>query len=266
MKYGKINNKISRLEKKLGDQTSKAETCEARNQRLTSILDGIMHETRRLNSEISAYSEELTGAVDRKDYQKVKDCAETIFFLSGLISSRLTFADFELNPQSLSRQLKVRAGIYRKFDKIRRVLYKSARHKKVKIELQGNSYAEIEAIQAFELVPFVILDNAIKYSPPDQSIKVEFQDRPTHAYIASVVISSIGPMVSKDELSTLVLRGARGRNAISSKIPGDGIGLFLAEMLCKGANASLQIESSKDVSFSLSGVDYSEFKVSIYFK
>ena len=265
MNYGKINNKISRLEKKLDEQTSKAEAFEAINQRLTSILDGIMHETRRLNSEISAYSEELAGAVDRKDYQKVEDSAEAIFFLSGLISSRLTFADFELNPQSLSRQSKVRTGIYRKFDKIRRVLYKNARHKKVKIEFQGNSYAEVEAIQAFELVPFVILDNAIKYSPPDQSIKVEFQDRPTQGNIASVVVSSIGPMVSKDEIASLVLRGARGKNAINSRIPGDGIGLFLAEMLCKGANASLQIESSKNVSFSLSGVDYSEFKVSIDF-
>jgi K+-sensing histidine kinase KdpD len=264
--YGKINNKISRIEKKLEEKTAKAEKSDELNRRLNSILDGIMHETRRLNSEISAYCEELTGAVGRKEYQRAEECAETMFFLSGLISSRLTFADFELNPQSLSRQSKVRTGIYRKFDKTRRVLHKNAKHKKIKIDFHGNSYAEVEAIQAFELVPFVILDNAIKYSPQEQPIKVEFQDRPSQTCIASVVVSSVGPTVSQEELNGLVARGARGKNAIGSKIPGDGIGLFLAEMLCKGASASLKLESSKNVTFSLGGVDYSEFKVSIDFK
>jgi len=194
------------------------------------------------------------------------ESAETIFFLSGLISSRLTFADFELNPDSFSRQMKVRNGVYKKFDKIKRILYKNASHKRVKIEFRGSSFVEIEAIQAFELVPFVLLDNAIKYSPQNQSIIVEFNDRPNQACIVSVVVSSIGPMVSKEEKNNLVMRGVRGKNAKSSNISGDGIGLFLADMLCKAANASLQIQSSSTVTATIGGVDYSHFSVSIDFR
>jgi len=57
MNYGKINNKILRLEERLKEQQLKNEKLEEKNQRLTSILDGILHETKRLNSEISSYCE-----------------------------------------------------------------------------------------------------------------------------------------------------------------------------------------------------------------
>jgi signal transduction histidine kinase len=266
MRYDKQNKRLDKLERDLNECNRLRESAEKEKAHLYSILDGIMHETRRLNSEIAAACDELARKISRGDFALIEEDSESIFYTSGLISSRLTFADFEINPESISRQTKLRAGIYKKFDKARRILSKAARRKHINIRLEGNSYAELDVIPAFELVPFVLLDNAIKYSPDGQEIIVSFQDRPTQNCRTMVTVTSTGPTVASDELQRLIERGFRGYNAVRSSIPGEGIGLFLADTLTRLANGQLRVSSSDNFRYSVQNVNYSEFTVILEFR
>jgi len=189
---------------------------------------------------------------------------DTIFYTAGLLAARMAFSDFELNPQLISRQARLRTGIYKKFDKACHILTKEARAKGVPIKFIGNSTFEIEALQAFELVPFVILENAVKYSPPDQSVEVNFYEI-KHQEL-EVTINSMGPKLSNDEHARLFERGMRGGNAINSNVSGEGLGLYLAKTLCALNGVKIWVEEPTAHSFILNSVPYSAFKIHLSVK
>ncbi|QDH69642.1 sensor histidine kinase [Marilutibacter alkalisoli] len=264
--YDKQNRRFEKLKSERDEALAVLQRSEGERSRLYSILDGIMHETRRLNSEIASACEEVSKSIASKNYSQASRDAEDAFYSSGLVSSRLTFADFEINPDSISRQPRYSAGIYKKFDKARRILFRAAKRKGVNVVIQGPSRNEIEVVPAFEMVPFVLIDNAIKYSPNNQDVQVKVTDNPSPGTRVQVVISSVGPMVPTHELPTLTKRGQRGSHALKSNIPGEGIGLYLADTLIRLANGRLALSSSQSSLYSFNDVGYSSFVVTIAFK
>jgi signal transduction histidine kinase len=265
MKYDKHNKQLDKLKLKTNELEKSLSASETEKLRLRKIIDGLLHETRRINSEISTFCEELNRSVNESDSFKTSDLADSISYASGLISSRLVFTDFELNPKSLGRQPKIRMSIYKKFDKAKRLLTKSARAKHCSLALKGNSFMEIEAIPALELAPFIIIDNAIKYSPSKQSIDIEFEDPLSKNCHTRVTVTSIGPLVTVEELPKIIERGQRGSYAKKLWVGGDGLGLFLVNTLAKTSNAKLSVISSPEVLFSVGGVPHSKFKATLDF-
>lgn len=264
--YDKHNRRFDKLRAQRDEAVVALKNSEDERSRLYSILDGIMHETRRLNSEIASACEEVSKSIGNKNYNQASHDAEDAFYSSGLLSSRLTFADFEINPDSISRQTKYSAGIYKKFDKARRILLRTAKRKGVNVVIQGPSRNEIEVLPAFEMVPFVLIDNAVKYSPNDQDVQIQVTDNPSQGTRVQVVISSVGPMVPAHELPTLTKRKQRGSHAERSNIPGEGIGLYLADTLIRLANGRLELSSSQSILYSFNDIGYSSFVVTVTFR
>lgn len=264
--YDKQNRHFEKLKNERDEALAALKRTENERSRLYSILDSIMHETRRLNSEIASACENVSKSIADQNYNQASHDAEDAFYSSGLISSRLTFADFEINPDSISRQPKYSAGIYKKFDKARRILFRAAERKSVNVVIQGPSRNKIEVLPAFELVPFVLIDNAIKYSPNNQDVQVQITDNPSPGTRVQVVTTSVGPMVPTHELATLIKRGQRGSYAMESNIPGEGIGLYLADTLIRLANGRMELSSSQTSLYSFNNIVYSPFTVTIAFK
>lgn len=264
--YDKENRKLQRLAGEREAALSQAHSSELERSRLYGILDGIMHETRRLNAEIANSCEEISKSISRNDYTQAAQHADDAFYKSGLVSSRLTFADFEINPDSLERQTKYSAGVYRKFDKARRILLPAAGRRGITIRLNGPSRNEIDVLPAFEMVPFVLVENAVKYSPNGQEVIIEVQDNPDAGCRVQAIVTSIGPIVTSDELIKLTDRGFRGSSALKSRVSGEGIGLYLANTLVRLANGNLQVSSSPGSMYSVDNVAYSEFIVTLRFK
>lgn len=264
MRYDKAIRRSEKAKEASARTAEQLEAAKKENALLRAVMEGVMHEVRRFNAEISTYSEELNQLLNGEADPKVKDLAETIFYTAGLISSRMTFADFELNPQVLSRQLRIRSGIYKKFDKARHILSKNAKQKNISIDFSGRSTFEIDAISAFELVPFVLMDNAIKYSPSRQSVNITFDEDQNKQLV--VKVSSLGPIVPANELPEIMKRGVRGSPASNSNIPGEGLGLYLASTLCKMIGGSITVSSSQIPKFNLNRTDYSDFEVTLTFK
>jgi Histidine kinase-, DNA gyrase B-, and HSP90-like ATPase len=218
-----------------------------------------MHEIRRLNLDVKAQAEEMTANLNRGnlnaaflDYR-----AQNIFGTSSLISIRLNSYDFHVNPTALSLGDKTPLEIFKKFDKTRHCLNVECLRKRVQIRLDGQCRRSIDGYPIFELLPFVLLENAIKYSPPDQDITVSFvEEKPR----LQVIVNSIGPRLKEEEHKHLFRRDFRGANAQATS-DGSGAGLHFAKLVCDLHKIQITARSLQQEKLRVKEVPYSYFTV-----
>lgn len=204
--------RYDKQQRRLAQRDAEIKRLKDENQRLFSetkhvkeILDSTLHEVRRFSAQLTKFSERLSRDTDGQ--AQLNQAAQSIFYTAGMLSSRLAYTDIELNPRAIESQTAIRSGIYKKFDKAKRILAEEARNKGVTVQLIGESRDEIDALPVFELLPFVLLENSVKYSPQGQAVTVRFErinGRQT------VSITSVGPAVADSELPHLFEKGYRG--------------------------------------------------------
>jgi signal transduction histidine kinase len=258
MRYDKQNRKIDRLNDKIAELTDQNARISSEAQSIKEILNSTLHEIRRFSAQLTKFSERLSRETEGQ--QQISQTALSVFYTAGMISSRLAYTDIELNPRALESQTAIRSGIYKKFDKARRILAEEARDRGVTIRLEGESRVEIDALPVFELLPFVLLENGVKYSPRDQTVTVAFD---VVGKQQMVTISSIGPAVADAELPHLFEKGYRG--AQTSNLPGEGLGLFLAKQVCGFHGIKIRAEIGRRSLYQMGGTSYSEFRVVLQF-
>ncbi len=262
--YNKNLKKITSLEQKIKSLESEKAKLKDENLRVTQALNGTLHEIRRFSAEISNNAELLNRDLDNHDYRNTDELSKTVLYTAGLISSRLALTDLELNPRAIAFQSKVSSGVYKKFEKASHILKQRAKSKQINISFTNKSFMEIDTLPSFELVPFIILENAIKYSPNNQTIEVKFEEAPNMRNLA-LRVNSIGPIVSSNENHLLFDRGFRGVNAQKLSIGGEGLGLFLVKFLCDLHNIDVKITSDQAAIYTLANVPYSNFSINLNF-
>ena len=222
-----------------------------------------MHEIRRLNLDVKAQAEEMTGNISRGfiDKEFLDYRAQNIFGTSSLISIRLDSYDFHVNPEAFATGSKTPIPIFRKIEKAKHCLQVECGRKRVRIKLDGQSYQSITGHAVFELLPFVLLENAIKYSPPDQEITVSFVEE---NHRLEVIINSIGPILYEEEQKHLFERDFRGANAKRTS-GGSGAGLHFAKLVCDLHKVGITARSHQQERLKLDGVPYSYFTVTLEF-
>lgn len=258
MRHDKENRRVERLRAKLKDAESRAEAAERERDRVKDILDSTMHEVRSLTSELTTQAADLSKKLAGG---RCESQSETVLHTSEMVTARLAYTDLQLNPEAIALQTKVPAGLYRKFEKARYVLGQSARAKELNVQFRGNSFGTIEVLQAFELLPFIVLDNAIKYAPPKGEIDVEFTES---AHEIRAVVRSLGPTLSVDEQGRLFERHFRGQYAQQIAVYGAGLGLYVARTIAD-LHDGVSIDAGSDgiEKFSYNKVPYAEFRVDI---
>lgn len=261
--YDKQNRKVNKLNKELGDYRKRLTKVQVELEKIREVLNTTMHEARRFNSEIYATAESLHKLQDKPGSNaQERELCETIYYTSGMLSARFAFADIELNPAQAIRQARYRSGIYKKFEKARYVLAQKSRANHIQVVFKGNSYLEIETLPSFELVPFILLDNALKYSPHNQQIIVEFDENTTSRRL-SVTVNSLGPVIDQDEITSIFDRKFRGRNA--SSFDGEGLGLYVAKNLCDRHSILLTARCDVSRSISINGIRYGDIDMCLEF-
>lgn len=255
-------NKDYELQKELSSRKQESQECAEEPDK--ELIDFSIHEVRKFNGEIKRISEEILNSKDSST-ETLKTKVKSIFASSSLISVRLSTYDIEENPQLLDSQGSYSAGIYKKFQKASHCLENFARDRQVKISsFKGKSHHEIQIYPFFDFVPFVILENAIKYSPPGQEIEVAFDE--ISKGLLEVSISSTGPYNTPTEIANIFEKKIRGKNAILADNTGGGYGLYFAKLVCDLHNIKMEAYSEKP-SIQFNGIDYSDFliKISISF-
>ncbi len=241
-----IDNQIYQLNKKSND------------------LDDLLHETRKMNAQIKSRCDDFFDT-----YETVDDCPpEKIerFIKDTLVNSyiaynRFAYFDTVLNPR-LTNVSPFSAGVFKKFDKMRR-LFMGDSQKHIRISLnttQTNTY-KYNIYPTFETLLFIIFENAVKYSPPNKSIEVDFSDGIDE--ILDVSIKSIGPYSDENELLHLCEKGYRGENAKLLDVDGQGYGLSFAKQICDIHKITMDLSSI--YSHKDHGVKYGEFCIHLHF-
>ena len=232
-------------------------------------VDSMVHELRKLNAQIKEHCDSIFSNYGDKDelyqlgpeeYKKLFDRLKTLYVISTMINTRYSLYSYEKNPDVLTLSTPINTNIYKKFDKCRKVL-KNYQKINIFINFSGTAYKIFKAYSSFEMIPFLLLENAVKYSLNDSEVNVLFESQASKLIIR---IESFSPYCSKEELTKITERGFRGKNAMKTN-DGSGIGLYFVKILCDLHGISIAFGSDSNNIRKVDGVAYSIFSVVLDF-
>ena len=224
------------------------------------LLDNTFHELRKLNQQLKKQTETLTREINsyNPNYQRIKYLGLNVYSTSRLISSRLNTYDFSLNPDLAIANVKKPTPLFKRFEKVIHCLKVESEHKGVNLYLNGSSYKSINANEVIELLPFLLVENALKYSPKNETVHVKFLESDD---LLQIRISNWGPRPTDQEINTLTERGVRSANAKDAE-SGSGLGLFLSNFICEIHGIEMELKIGSERKYFNNKV-YSEFIVDL---
>lgn len=206
------------------------------------LLDDTLHELRRINKQLKkqAFFLEKELSAETFDLKSVRDKSKNVLSAAQLVSVRLNAYDFTLNPGLVETGSKADMNLYKKFEKARYCLSLFAQEQENFIEFLGSCHNSIKAYEILEILPYILLENALRYSPKGKSISCHFNLNENK--LESISVKNIGPIIEKDELNIITEKGERAKSVIG-KIKGTGKGLYIVKLICDYHGFDLTIES-----------------------
>jgi signal transduction histidine kinase len=245
------------------DESYSIETRQAFLQEQQEILDDTLHEIRKLNSQLKDTTKRLSSALSsiRNPTDQIESLNLDVFSITNLMSIRLDAYDLQVNPELNLDSGKRPIAIYKKVEKVYKCLRSAAQKRGINIRLNGASHNQFNATNAIEIAFFIIIDNAIKYSPTNKEISVNFYERDDTLILN---VRNLGIRPAEHERSTLFHRSVRSKHVES--IEGRGLGLYLLKQICDTNNIKIDLKiENKDLYFE-NGIAYAPFIVSMEFR
>lgn len=172
--------------------------------------------------------------------EKYKDLAET----DNDIKAMLELYNM-MNYRLLLEGVVPEQGYRKKVIKLHSILLKliiilgfKANNREISFNL-GETDESIIGTDHLYLALFTLLDNAVKYSPPQREINIFFEDAPD---TVTVSIENVGNIILDDEMSQLTKRGYRGKN---NNTTGNGVGLAVFKEICDKCEYGYSFASKK---------------------
>jgi signal transduction histidine kinase len=231
--------------------------------RFGEIAQQNVHEVRGINSGIYHAAHELEERLTRSNAVKHElDLAGNVVAFSQILSARLQLSDYLAGRGGAVLETG-HVGVYKKFDKMQRCFKAGAADKKIQLHMEGTSFGRVAgSADLLELVAYLTLENAIKYSPDNIDIFFRFNETVSGV---TVVIESVGPRIEDSEFERVFEKHYRGQNALMSGVPGSGIGLSILRRLVEeefGGDVSL----SRGQSFGVEkNVPYDKIEITLSF-
>lgn len=229
---------------------------------IKSFLINNLHEIRSINSNIYNTIYGLRSDIEERGYKKdYLSIIKNIESLSEVQKIRSDYMDI-VSGQALPECDIVKVPIYKKFDKLCKSLMPMARQRQIKIHLDGTSHSYADSVRLFDVIPYLILHNAVKYSPSNQRIDVSIaEDRQK----ITVLVHSLGPKIEDGEKYFIFEKGFRGKNARAINAEGNGIGLyFLKKLVDASESASIEFHQEQEPYINEKNVDY--YRTTFIFK
>jgi len=222
-----------------------------------NIIRGLSHEIRKLSSNIEDAESILTYIKDDLGHE-TQNILLNIIQAMKLIKIRIESYEMFKNPTNTVNYKQSSIPVYKRFDKTRYILAQSAREKKIHINFTGESTFTIHGYDVFDLAPYIIIENALKYSIYDSHINVCFDDKNQR-----ITIENIGPRLTEQDKKSLGTLGYRSKSV--QNVEGSGLGLYLLKQICSLHNIVCIFESDENVIKRTSSIDYSLFRVILNF-
>ena len=223
---------IGELERYIEYYLEYKEQTEAYNN-LKLFVEDIFHDLRKFNGQLkmknsTMYRKANSGA---KGAGQFLDLSRNMTAICSYMTLRLNAYDFTYNEELLKASGQSSYNIYKIFDKVKHCLEDKAKERKLKIEITCNGECgDIKAYDSIELLPYILLDNAVKYSETRSCIQVDIWDTPSETRFT---VTSQSPQLQPGENDKIFKRGYRGENAKQMTEEGLGIGLYTAKRICE---------------------------------
>lgn len=233
-----------------------------------AVVDSISHEVKKLNGQIKEHSDLAISLLKADDdvtpspenVAKVYEELRSIFLSSSMIASRYTLFDYEKNPDVLKGTI-VETSIHKTFYKLAKI-FRNYRKRNIPIILSGSTFRYIDAYDSFDLIPLLLIENAVKYSYYSSDVQITFSESSSSE--VDVSIESYSPYCSKEDLTRIFEKGFRGKNA-SKVADGNGIGLFFVKKTCDIHNIGITVESDNSRITPINSVAYAPFRIMLHF-
>jgi signal transduction histidine kinase len=213
-----------------------------------------IHEVRGINSALYNTAFELQELLETDFSHRgtTTSLAKSVVSLSELLRGRIDFMEFIANP-STKNVTRGDIYVYRKFDKVQRCFRVTANKRGIDFSISGASSKSTFGPPIFDLVPYLLLDNAVKYSPDKFPVQIVCNDGANSIFCS---VTSRGPRITATELPDIFSPGVRGENALKSKKEGSGLGLSVLRVVVDEVfGGSIQVTQSEDKAV-INGVPY----------
>lgn len=233
----------------------------SREQRLIAeeSITALVHDLRHLSSAIYHSAEQAERAHANGNNVELSDSLRTIIATQTMLKARIDYLDYTTGVDRFETLEKI--PVYSRVDKVVRCFRAAARDKFISIELSGESYRFTKGPNILDIVPYTLIDNAIKYSPAHSRVGVSVYDTDEKTIVS---ISSIGPAIHADERDKIFESGFRGKSAVTLRPAGTGIGLSVAKEIIQKFSGAISINQSGEP-FERNGIKYqaTEFTFSV---
>ena len=193
-------------------------------------VDYIIHNLQWPVNAALRYSESLymdvQGASDKEKIERLPQKQKQLVKAIELIEKCFELAPISVNLDSVvSGELQLKP-IYRLLDRFSWVFkdVALANRKTIRAPI-GPSHGRCRVYESFELIPLLLIENAIKYGDPDTEIKIRVIDKP-EAMSVFFSIESVGDEIPKSISDKIFHKGIRGQLGT-----GRGLGLYFAQRI-----------------------------------
>jgi len=174
------------------------------------------------------------------NFQSASKDLRSLFKASEMLVDAFDYLGIYFNPSSAAFGRKRPVDLYKLVDKIRIILMEAegaALNKKIYIT--GELRRNIDLYESFKIIPFCLLQNAIKYSF-DGEINISFA---SSANSIEMSVESSGPPISEDERSKIFEKGYRGIWSKGMHHEGLGVGLYIARIVADAHDLEIKVRS-----------------------
>jgi light-regulated signal transduction histidine kinase (bacteriophytochrome) len=221
------------------------------------LLEYFIHEATQLNANIKSHSELLSKGIN--DKTGIIHHSTVINESSSVMSVLIEIVTYRLNPNYFKSTDKDFRNIHGKFHKSFLSFKRRMKEKSLNYTLKCDVKCLVNLYPIFDTLPYLLIDNAIKYSHKDGDISTDIDDL---GHNILITVENYGPEVYEDELDLLFNKDYRGRNAIEVNPIGNGLGLDIVKNICDLHNGTIKIVIGDD-SYMLNGINYKLFRVEI---
>lgn len=190
-------------------------------------------EFKNLTHDLRAKSTEIYHtALTARDYTVEKGLVQISEYITAvmnaqqMMSLRLDIVDYE-SGHAAGRP-KEQISAFKKTEKVLHCFSNRMNNRNIRWRTEGRQFSMIYGPPIYDIIPFVVIENAIKYSPSHTELLVRFEETATDIITR---FESLGPKIKDSEKERIFDQHFRGDAAKISERSGSGIGLFAARTL-----------------------------------